>query len=201
MILSLALAYVSILALGATWAFLELWTKSYDLPDVQRVAKAAEAVIFVAAAYAVAHLAVAAGSAPLSVPRLLVWVAVVPPLFALLWCVHDVDWRPVYIAAAAGSLLPIVRGAVIDPMQAVVPAGMALLVAGMGARQGLAAVRFRRYASVLRSCCSCCGYKQKAVWELCSLGHAGEQAVRDYLRDNHESRVEAEFLRCRLTGG
>ena len=201
MALSLALAYASILALAVAWGFAELWAKSYDMPDAQRLAKAVEAVIFVVAAYAVAELGVAVGSGPLSATRLLAWVGLLPPAFALLWCVHDLDWRHVYTSAAVGSLFPMVGRAEITPMQAVVPAAMALLVAAMGARSELASVRFRRYSCMLRSSCSCCGYKQKAVRELCSLGHAGEQMVREYLHDHRESRVESELLRCRPTSG
>lgn len=194
------LAYASILALAFAWGFLELWAKSYDVPDAQLAAKIVEAVIFGAAAYAVAELAVSVGSAPLSATSLLTGLALLPPSFALVWCVHDLDWRHVYASAALGSLLPMVNH-VATIQRAVVAVGMALLLAAMAARSERASVRFGRYSSMLRCCCSCCGYKQKAVRELCSLGQAGEQMVRDYLRDNHESRVESELLQCRPIGG
>jgi hypothetical protein len=201
MILSLALAYASILAMAVAWGFVELWAKSYDIPDAQRVATAVETAIFVAAAYAVGTLGIALASTPLTATRLLLWIAFLPPLLALFWCVHDLDWRHVYCAAAIGCALSIIGRVELGSLQAIIPMAMASGITGMAMYREQSAVRLRRYTAMLQSCCSCCGYKQKAVRELCSLGNAGQSRVRDYLRANRESRVEDEWLRCRPTSG
>jgi hypothetical protein len=193
-----AFAYGAILALAVDWSFVELWTKSYDLPVEQRRAKASAIGIFVAAAYAVANFAIAAGSQPLNGRAALTWMAFLPPWFALAWCVHEVDWRYVYVSAIVGSVLPVLCRVPLPPLQAGVPVATALLVAAMAARAERESVRTRRYTRRLRLWCSCCGDRQKAVRELCALGREGEKIVREYLRHNSESRVESELSRCCL---
>jgi hypothetical protein len=198
MVLPFALAYASILALAVAWGFIELWAKSYDMPGAQQVAKAAEVAIFLVAAYAVADLALVT-SAVRFPAQLLGWVACSPPVVALLWTVHELDWRHVYASAAVGTLLPLLARPDIARTQSLAPGGLALLVVVMAVRAEQVPVRLRRYTTMLRWSCSCCGYKQKAVRVLCSLGDAGERIVREYLHAHPESRVESELARCRPT--
>jgi hypothetical protein len=194
-------AYASIPVLIATWALVELWAKSYDLPGAQCVAKASEVVIFSAATYAVTALAAAVAATPPKPATVLAWIGFLPPAFVLLWAVHDVDWRHVYVSASVGGALAIASRVNAISTKAIVPTGVVFLIVGMAMYRERESVRLRRYAGLLRSRCSCCGYKQKAVRELCALGDTGERTVTEYLRDTRESRAASEFERCRPTSG
>jgi hypothetical protein len=195
----LALAYGTIPALVVVWSLVELWARSYDLPNVRRVAIAAEIIIFLLSGWAVGELAWAVGSR--SSAHVLSWAAILPPVAALLLTMHDLDWRHVYASATVGVLLPLFGRSAPSGNAMLVPVGLALVMIGMLVHREFASVRLRRYTTALVTACSCCGHKQKAVREFFQLGDAGERVVREYLGKNDETRVAAEVARCRPTRG
>ena len=202
MLLAVAGVYVAAPALVCFSWFIDLWAKSYDLPWAQRAAKSA---LTISVAAALGSCALLAGHALEQTGALVTfWAAVAalaPPLATLLWSVYDVNWRSVYAGAVVG-LLGSLRAYPAPPtsVQLRVAVIMATCVVGLTVVSELRSVKFRRYLRMLQRACSCCGYKQRAVHELCALGASGEDAIRLFLsqtESQYETRVRDEWRRCR----
>jgi hypothetical protein len=202
MLLALAGVYVAAPALVCFSWFIDLWAKSYDLPWEQRVAKS---VLTISVAAAFGGCALLAGHVLEQAGTLVTfWTAVAalaPPLATLLWSVYDVNWRSVYAGAVVG-LLGSLRAYPIPPtrVQLRVAVIVAACVVGLAAVSELRSVKFRRYLRILQRACSCCGYKQRAVHELCALGASGDDAIRLFMsqaESQYETHVRDEWRRCR----
>jgi hypothetical protein len=183
--------------------FIDLWAKSY-VPLAQRLAKG---VLAGCAAATFGGAALLAGRALMSVNSVAAIAAtslvLVPPFGALLWSVHDVDWRSVYAGAIVGALGAL-RAMPGTPSTSLIVVALSVVIPIMGLAllRERRSVRLRRYARMLEKACSCCGYKQRAVHELCTLGPQGEDAIREYLAQpdaRHETHVREEWRTCRPT--
>lgn len=185
----------------AFWV-LDLFAKSYDLPVLQPLAKAAQGIGSALVSAAFAYLAVHIGAE--ETPRLARWVmfgAMVPALAAWAWTLDDLDWRWTYLAAIGGFAIV----AATNPSSGRTMLGvgaMAGLIVFVAAANQLPDRRLARYAQALRHECGCCGYKQRAVHELYALGPSGESVIKEYLsgRGPWREAVAEEWDRCQLVG-
>jgi hypothetical protein len=177
--------------------FVDLWAKSYDLSWEQGLGKVA--------LWALSVITVA-GTA-LTVARVLegaFWLGLIVALPAgvvLLWTLYDLNWRGVYAAALLGLLGALVLRSSESYVRGVLLCSMAGVL-GVWLVSEVGEIRFRRYARMLERGCSCCGYKQRAVHELCAFGVLGEVQVRRYLArlaGQYDTPVREELSRCRPT--
>ena len=163
------------ISLGLVFVFLniQLFAHSYDLPGAH-VAGVAALCILAAAWGALGGLFLNRLFHPPSrlLPKTLV---LAPALAVFLWALRDVDWRPVYLAAFC---LPI---AILAWRPAFIHAVWAVLLAGSIASLLVASesppLRFQRYARQFQTGCWCCGYRQRAMRELCSFGEKGYETI------------------------
>jgi len=202
MLLALLALYAFVPAFFCLSWFIDLGAKSYDFPLVQRVAKG---VFAGCAAAAFGGAVLVADRALMSVdsvvPVAVTSLLVAPPFAALLWCLYDVDWRPVYGAAIVGAL-GASRAMPGAPSRSliVVAFSVAIPIMALALVRERRSVKFRRYVQMLDRACSCCGYKQRAVHELSALGPQGDDAIREYLAQpgaRYETRVLEEWRTCR----
>src|SRR5262249_32220029 len=127
--------------------FIDLWAKSYDLPLAQRLAKAVLTACAAAAFGGAVLLAAKAFMSVNSVAAIAVTsVVLAPPFGDLLWCLHDVDWRPVYGGAIAGALgaSRAMPGAPSTSL-IVVALSVAISIMGLALLRERRSVKFRRY--------------------------------------------------------
>jgi hypothetical protein len=180
---------------------IDLWAKSYDFPRAQQIAKVALVALVTLAftcATALANRALGAAGTPLELAAVTVFVAL--PIAALLWLVHDVDWRPVYAGAVVSPPATMLILTASSDSVRLLAAIMTAVAAVLAVRREVHGVRFARYARMLQKACSCCGYKQRAVHELYALGSKGRETILAFLDDpgsQYETRVRDEWeSRC-----
>ena len=213
MVVGLVAAYLVAPLVVLTWWWIDLWAKSYDFPVAQAWAKVALATTVAFAAGGLMLSATAAVTWPMPRAVVAVCLACVPLLTLFVWCVRELDWRLVYLAAVAGTLAPLGLGVTRVALETVVPPTLvSLVLVGLAGWREVPTVRLKRYERML-GLCSCCGYQQKAVHELCGLGSVGEDVIAAYLRKRSLERgqrvwgfipgsvVEKELLRRRPTRG
>lgn len=188
-------------AVFALW-FLDLWAKSYDLPVERLLAMAGLLVVVAVVSAGCSWLAVRVPTLEVSrLTRCVLWAALVPPGAAWIWTLGDLNWRATYLAAAAGIVAIALSRQPLRPSATAYLVVMALLVASVAVVNEHPRYRLARYAHALRHACACCGYKQRAVHELCALGPPGESHIRSYLREAEPWGLEVrdEWERCRAT--
>jgi hypothetical protein len=200
--LSLAGLYAVVpAAFFALW-FLDLWAKSYDLPVERLLAMAGLVVVVAVVSAGCSWLAARVTTLEVSgMARFALWLVIVPPVAAWVWALADLNWRATHLAAVAGIVATMLASRPLPRRATECLAVLVLLVAGVAVVNEHPRYRLGRYARALRHSCGCCGYKQRAVHELCALGPAGEAHVRSYLREAQPwaSAVRDEWARCRST--
>jgi len=201
MLLALLVLYTGVpVVVFVSW-IIDLWVKSYDFPRAQQIAKVALVALVTLAftcANALASRGLGAAGTRLELSAVTVFVAL--PIAALLWLVHDLDWRPVYASAVVSppaAALFLTSSSDCARVLAVLTTAVA---AALAVRREIHEVRFARYARMLQKACSCCGYKQRAVHELYALGSKGRKTILAFLDDpgsQYETRVHQEWARHR----
>lgn len=202
---ALVALYLGALAFGLIAWTADLWAKSFDFPRAQLVAKIVLTVTAATGATAFVALAsflLASQIGPARMTALALFA--LPPLAAILWSLHDIDLRLVYLGAILAPL--VLLHARMPNSAALLPVALvaSLAILSVALVSQVPGLRFRRYSAMLQRACSCCGYKQRALHELLAMGRAGEEAIVKYLQSPEgraESRVQAVWRECRPTTG
>jgi len=155
------------------WA-LNLFATSYDLPGVHAAGIIALCLLTVSGGVLLGlamRFVFKDPATPIFKSLLLI-----APLLGFLFVLWDVDWIPVYLSSLS---LPV---CIIVFAQRRTPTKILAMLFALGTVVLLVVsetptLRFQRYAQQFKTGCWCCGYRQRAMRELCSYQERGYDAI------------------------
>jgi hypothetical protein len=174
--------------------FFDLFAKSYDYPDQQ-------IGILLLTLFA-AILSLGFGMLlNLFVRSLFVskWNLIVLPFLiilfvAFIYCLWDVDWPSVYVAALIIPLtLVFLRDEINIKPITVISISVFVIVISLIAYSMNPTIRLSRYSKML-SACWCCDYKTRAIHELAKYGNKGGQKIAEYVKNDPIERKQVKSV-------
>lgn len=184
-LLSLPLIYFSF------W-FLDLFAKSYDFPDHQiGIFLLTVFATFLAFGFAML-LRLFISSLFISKWNLIALPFLIFLFAAFLFCLWDVDWPSVYLAALVIPLaLFLLRNEIADKPITAISISTFLIVLALTVYSMNPTIRFSRYSKMLSSCW-CCDYKTRAIHELAKYGNKGGQRIAEYVKNDPIERKQVK---------